>query len=227
MTALDSFKEIKAKYDDIISTILNEKVSLETQIPQAKIDHEQAVMNQVESSTKVTKDATLKAKNNIVDLKQGVADAEERLSIAKRIRNQRLKEIFPSVQQEFIEYQQSVSDEILAEADKLKELRCQFLLKAKELHDKALEARSLHNDIGGLANEFGGEFKTRLTLPQLNFVSNFSGTYSHLAPLPQECTQAYGLGIVPAFVEYFALTGDLLEDNQARQKLAELKGGKQ
>lgn len=219
--AIQTFKETKEHYDGIVQAIVKELTDLQVQLAQARGKYEDLVVQEVEG--KVKKETVTKARKQIEDLKEAIAQAEERRDIAQRIRNDKLQAIFPDVAREYIQYQQEIYDKQLAEAQELKKLRCQVLLKAKELHDIGRECRNLYQEISNIAMELGTEFKVRYNTPSLPMTANFNGVFQPLVALPNEVIEAYKLGKVPAFVRYFELTRKLIPEDLASQKLAELK----
>lgn len=222
--AIQTFKETKEHYEKIVQAIVVEITELQVKLAQAQGQYEQAVIGAIEGTVK--KEAVAKVRKEIADLKEQEANAQERKRIAVRIRNKKLQEIFPQVAQEYIAYQQEVYDKQLEEAQKLKALRCEVLLKAKDIYDMGRESRNLYQDISNIATELGTEFKVRYNTPRLPLEFVGGNRAEHLLAMPTEAREALLSGVVPAFVEYYHRTGELVrDDNKAKTLLDKLKKG--
>lgn len=220
---LEDFQKVNVKYSKIVSE-LNAKKQEQTQaLYVAKNELNKALLADIEGSTKATKDDVAKMKKDIQALQESLSDADQRIDLASEARNQKLKAIFPDVAKEYSVYSQEIHQSIMDDADELKIIRAEFLLKCQELHNRTKQAQSLHSEISSHARIVNIPFNVRLDMPVLNMTSNYAGVSAHLAPLQNEVTQAYQLGQVPAFVELFGITGELVENNKASVMLAEIK----
>jgi hypothetical protein len=57
----------------------------------------------------------------------------------------------------------------------------------------------------------------------LNLTGTYEGLHSSITPTVQEMLEAYAQGRLPYFVKLYLLTGEILPENKAREKIEQLQ----
>jgi hypothetical protein len=219
MATIDLYRDLESKYNDRIAELRNKQTILEASLSEAYASYTEAIASEVNPEGKGSPKLTAKAREAIENIKAELKDIQERVEVLEGLKQDKLKALFPSILKEYSVYSQEVYDKQMEEGQKLKELRCQVLLKAKQVHDIGRQARNLYQDISNMAMELGVEFKVRYNAPNLPMTANFEGVFQPLIALPNEVTEAVQLGKVANFVKYYEKTGKFVPEDIARNEL--------
>lgn len=222
---LAEFNEVKARYEAIITKLMEKRTQLETKLAQAKEAYNQALINDIEKGSKRTQTELSKIQQIIEEYKQQLADNAQRIEVAKDVMTKRLQALLPGLKEARDMAIQEARDEIKNSENKARELKAQYILFARHLNQpfskaKEINSQFLHAAHAASVHEFDRE---RLQLPILNLVGTYEGPHTSLMPTVNEVTEAYTIGKLPFFVQLYDLTGEILPENEAMKKLERLR----
>lgn len=212
---LHKFNEINEKFNEKLQVAEINKQELTTEFYKAQTHYKEMQYLCVEENSSGNKQKQTKAYKALNDVRQQVKEADEHIELVKEVKNNKLKDAFPKVEAELKASHEQAKQDVEAELDSLKKLRCDIVLKALELKDKFTEVNAKSNEIHSLAREIGIDFKFNGDLPSINLHNNYGGNDKAYAPSQQEVIEAYHRGTVAPFIRYYGETGNLVSDADA------------
>lgn len=223
MEKFNQYDQLNNEYETKLQQFKNERAEIYIKLEQAQQAYRQVRIDGLESSTKTAKDTVVKARNVLEGLRVELVELDEQIALLEEVRADRLRQLYPELEGEFEQIHQKVVADIQAKMVELKKIRCEYVLKCVELHQMGLEASEAFTRLHYTGNKLGVDFKHRLTMPSINLTSTYFGNDAPLAPLPDEVMIAYNTGKVQPFIKYYGLTGELVDNKTASERLA--KGG--
>lgn len=228
---LQEFNNVRTGLISIIEDLTVRKSELEVKIQQAKASHEQALIADLEDGNKKTLAEIARYDRLIEDYARELANVERRLDVARGLKKKRLSDLIPELKKFRDETIAESAKEIKDGVIKGFEEKARFILYARDLNRHYQHAHEVHNLLLEASHVAGiREFdRDRIDLPQINLVGVYEGPHSSILPTAEEFKAAFHLGIIPAFVELYELTGEIvIPDSKAQDRLNEIKrnGGK-
>lgn len=222
MSKLELYKDLEQKYDSKIIELRNMRISLLGQLTQAHEAFSQAIASELDPEQKGNARMTAKAKEAIEKVKGEIKDIDERLTVLEQLKQDKLTQLFPSIVKEFNQLNNESITQIEREAEALKCHKADFLLHLVKLHNMGQDAKDMFYTLQGVSNQLGIPFRERCYMPTINMTFVGNGCDKAYAPTDGEISRAYGLGQVELWIQWYAKTGDIVSNEEARQLL---KGG--
>jgi len=216
------FVAVRDRYDALIRDLDARMVELEERLNRHNANYENAIKKDIDHSNASTR-ANVKRYTGQRD--EDVAElinVKERIRIAKNVKDERLRDLLPALKQSrditIKEAQRETEDKTaLAYAMKAK-----FLLFIRSLNEPRTKAATADAQFREAARSCGVEVRRDFFgISEINVSSTYSS--SPVAPTQNEINEAFKLGKVPCFVRWYEMTGEILPEDEAYQKLAELK----
>jgi hypothetical protein len=224
---LQEFNNVRAGLKKIIEDLAGRKTELEIKIQQAKVSHEQALIADLEDGNKKTLAEISRLDRIIEDYEKELANVERRLEVANGLKQKRLSQLIPELKK--------FRDETIAESEKeIKagvirgfEEKARFILYGRDLNRPYKHAHDVNNFFLECCHAAGihDYDRDQVHLPSVNLTGVYEGPHSSILPTEQEFKGAFHNGYVPAFVQLYELTGEVLPDDKARDRLNEKRNG--
>jgi hypothetical protein len=219
------FQAIKERYDNIIRELEDQKADLESKLAFAEAHLERAIRDDLETGTRQTKNEVAKISANNDANRTKLANIRVKLDVARNMRRDKLREFLPELKKARDMAIQEAQIEIEDKTTEALEWKAKYLLFIRELNKPKRMADEADNKYKEAARTCGVEVpKDFFGLPVIN-VSSTYGSYP-VAPLKDEIIAAFKLGKVPAFVQWYEMTGEIIWETEAHQKLWQLMEGK-
>jgi uncharacterized protein YcbK (DUF882 family) len=223
MEKMSKFEEIKTQFETKINDLRREIRETEQKVEEFAQDYREAMTAHALGGGKEAANALAYARGAWTHEKQKLEDAQERLAVLEQVKAQKLAEAMPNLVKENRAQIDAIRQEYVKAAQELLKQRAEILLTLRSLWRKGQEARSIYDESAAAARIAGVEFRDRFEMPMLNLFGTHGTKDSWLLPLNQEASVALHTGQVPAFVEWYAISGELIGENEAAAKLAQAR----
>lgn len=222
---MSEFKEIESMYQLIITTLNEQEKELEQKITQNKESYHRAMMIDIEDGTRKTQAELSKHLRYAEEYERQLEDIQKRIEIAGYLKGEKLKELLPELKIAKDKAIQEASKEINENKAKGYELKAQYILFARDLNTPYRRAKDTQEQFLTACHSIGVHNFDRdfISLPTLNIASTYEGLHSSLAPTMDEILDAYTRGKLPYFVQLYEMTGEILPENDAREKLEQMQ----
>lgn len=221
MESMTKFDQLLADHEAKRADLQAVKRDMENELQEAREVLKQAMITSLDVDTKTARVAIAKAKKTVEDLETELEDMDERLELLTEVNNERLWELYPQLVEDFTKAHNEATAEILNKALELKKLRCEFILKARELGRIGGTAGEAYSRLERAKKMLDIKERHWFSLPTLNLTSSLEGIDKPLAPSETEVKRAYGSGAVEPFIEYYGKAGELVSNQEARKRLTE------
>jgi len=222
---MNEFNEIGSKYQANIASLIERQKELEQKIARNKESYRQATAMDIEEGTKKTQAELSRLLRHGEEYERRLRDLQNRTEIARRLREEKLKELLPGLKEAKSKAIEEAAKEINENKVKGYELKAQYILFARDLNKPYCRARNIHAQFLAACHSVGIHDYDRsfLSLPTLNIASTYEGLHASMAPTMSEILEAYTNGRIPFFAKLYAETGEILPEDAARIKLAQLR----
>lgn len=219
------FHEVRERFDTKIKELENEKAGLEAKIRKAREMYEIALINDIDDGNRKTQAELSKYLRLAEDLDKQVLDINRRIARIEQLKIEKLLELVPELHHARNTEVEQQCEKVLDGKKGALELKAKTIIYFRDLNKPIREAARIDMEFKNACHLAGDHSHDRdfLHTPMLNLTSTYTGRYAPLAPLPQDLTDAYHFGKIPAFVELYELTGEILPEEKAAEKLAQLK----
>lgn len=222
---MNNFKELESKYELLVASLNEQQKELEQKITQNKESYHRAMMTDIEDGTKKSQAELSRHLRYAEEYERQLEDIQKRIEIAGYLKREKLKELLPVLKIAKDKAIQEATKEINENKAKGFELKAQYILFARDLNEpyrraKDIQAQFLASCHSVGVHDFDRDF---ISLPTLNIASTYEGLHSSLAPTMDEIMDAYTRGKLPYFVQLYDMTGEILPENDAREKLEQLR----
>lgn len=222
---IDHFHEVRKRFDAKIKELENEKADMEAKITKAREMYEIALINDIDDGSRKTQAEMSKCLRQAEDLDKQVRDISKRIERIRQLKNDKLRELLPGLHQARNLALEQQRQKVFNCKKGALELKAKTILFFRELNKPFKEAQKLDNEFKTACHLVGDHTYDRdwLNMPALNLTSTYTGRYAPLAALPNDLTDAYNFGYIPAFVRLYESTGEILPEEKAAEKLAQIK----
>ena len=222
----EKFNDTNIHYQSKIEELYKERRELEQKLINEKEAYERMVLKEVESSRKRNQsDASMMMRKGVEEIEKQIKDMDYRIELIQQTKVAKLKKMLSEMKKAHDLAVKESSNEIEKRKVEALERRCQYLLFIRNLNEPYQAARDIHSQFINAAHIAGVSDYDResISMPTLNLTGQYGQTHEHLAPLQHEILEAYRLGRVPFFVKLYALTGELLSEGEARNKIEQMR----
>lgn len=219
MKKFEQLEQLSREFDEKLARLQSQKRKVKQELAEARDAYQQIRINNFDNDSREALNEVVNAQKPVKDLERFLDVIDDQLELLEQARKQRLVKLLPDVVEEFNKIYNNTYAEIEKRGMELKKLRCEYLLKCRDLYEMGNNGRIAYNKLQNISRMLGVKFDQRFELPVLNLTSTYAGLDAPLAPLPNEVNEAYRLGIVPAFVEYYWLTGEIVPSHIADERI--------
>jgi len=219
------FHETRERFVAKIKELENDKADLVAKIVKAREMYEIALIDDVDEGSRKTQAELSKYLRQAEDLEKQVRDITKRIAHVEQLKNEKLLKLLPGLHQARNTAIEQQRGKVLDCEKGALEIKAKTILYFRDLNKPIQEAARVDMEFKTACHLAGDHTYDRdwLHMPTLNLTSTYTGRYAPLAALPQDLTEAYNLGKIPAFVRLYELTGEILPEDKAAEKLAQLK----
>ncbi|MTI84279.1 MAG: hypothetical protein FH756_10310 [Firmicutes bacterium] len=218
---MTEFKQVRDHYNQIIRDLEEQKGEIEERIAFFQPRYERAVRNDFDKKSAASKAAVTKLVNQRESDESELNNIKARITVAQNVRDERLRELLPELEKlkdEVIREARKESQDLTTEA---REFKARYLLFIRFLNEPRARAAEINSQYVEAARIAGVDVRESFYgLPKVNLTSTYGN--DHIAPTEYEINRAYH-GHLPAFVQLFEQTGELLPEGEAFRKLDLLK----
>jgi hypothetical protein len=218
------FGEAREKGTAAISTIKAKKIALECNLSEAKAEWQLALIKEIEGE----KVDLTKSQKQMRAIENEIALTEELVQAAELRLHSQLVEIIPALEVARNASHEQTWDDVSEQTKNLKVKRCEFIIACQHIGMTAAKSYDTENLFLSMILEAYGTQSSykpsrRVGIPAINLYSQYESISNHCAPSEHEVRVALGTGGIPAFVRWYAKTGELISNNDAHKRLEELK----
>lgn len=221
------FNEVNDKYMMVINEIKTKIASLENQKQSMQEEWNTLLLLEVEGEKHANFDTFQK---KLASITNDLNIQKSLLRTAEVRKHTALIDLMPLIEQGRNEFHNDVYEEVNDGTENLKRKRCDYLLACKEVSEIKAKGNAVEKEFNdcirkayGYVGDGNGYSKPRRKeYPIVNLHSDYVAVDEHVAPNSQETIKALN-GTLPLFVEWYALTGDLVTEREARTLLNERK----
>ena len=219
------FYKTREKFDARVKQLESEKADIEAKIAKAREMYEISLIDDIDDGNRKTQAELSKHLRQAEDLEKQVRDITKRVAHVNQLKNEKLREMLPELHQARNAALEQKRKEVLDCANGAFELKAKTILYFRDLHKPIVEASQVDGNFKTACHLAGDHSYDRdwLSMPTLNLTSTYTGRYDPLVALPQDLTDAFHFGKIPAFVRLYELTGEVLSQDAAIKRLAEME----
>jgi|GEM_PF-2786107 len=224
---LKEFKEFNEKFETRLQELQRDRDDIYEKLEIERYSYAKALADDVKQSDRKKQSEMSRIRRNIESLGRHVSDIDDRIDYTKKARYEHLVTILPNIKGACVsDIDMQVTNIKDVELEILRR-KCEYLAIFADVFQYKSEAGGIHQSFLNEAHSLDNhEYdKPYLSLPTLNLASNYMGgaALPPLMPQLQEVQDAIQQGKLPAYVQYYKKTGLVLPDNDARDKLDEMK----
>lgn len=224
---LKEYKEKDGKFETRLQELQRERENCYAKLEKQRKTYVDALYVDVKQTEKMKQSDLGRIRRSIEGISRQLGDIDNQIEYAKEARYQFLVTLLPDLKEA------SASD-IDTKITSIKDVELEILRRKCEYIAIFAEVFRYKNEAMGIRQSFLNEAhslnkheydKPYLSLPTLNLSSNYMGgsALPPLMPQLQEVQDAINQGKLPAYVQYYLKTGQVLPDNEAHKRLDEMK----
>lgn len=224
---LKEFKEKDEKFETRLQELQRERDKCYAKLEEKNKSYVEALYVDVNQTQKKKQSDLCRIRRSIEGLGRQLVDIEKQIEYTKEARYQYLVTLLP-------ELKEACASDIDTKITSIKDVGLEILRRKCEYLAIFAQVFRYKNEAMGIRQSFLNEAhsldkheydKPYLSLPTLNLSSNYMGgaALPPLMPQLQEVQDAINHGKLPAYVQYYLKTGQVLPDNEARDRLNEMK----
>ncbi len=161
----------------------------------------------------------LDSKRKLQSVSDEINEVRSFLASAEQAIRDQLKGLLSGLERELGREVAETSERIQSQADALKRSRAELLILLAKFHDEAINEN--YAEVANIFQSHGETLRVRNDVPTLNLFFSGAGVDKHVLPTEQEMTRAYKGGFLPDWIRWFAVSGQIVENNLASRLLKE------
>lgn len=224
---LREFHEMKAKFDARIQELYKDRDELTVKLVRDNEAYGKALLDDVKQPNRKSQSELSQIRRGIESLEKQIADLDDRIGYTREVQDKQLTAMLPNLHEanELVINEQRKN--IKKSEQEILKQKCELLMAAAETYQHKREAVELRESFLNAAHSISNHNfdKPYLSLPVINISSSYFGgsALPPLMPTQQEIQNALNYGKLPAYVELYRIENVVLPDNDARNKLDEMK----
>jgi hypothetical protein len=155
-----------------------------------------------------------------------IARVDDRITLLERRRNEKMDDYIPELMEAKNEEYTRLHAQATEKLAAFRKLKAEMLLAAVQLHEEHREYSQIRSELGRVATVIGYRLPTDFSALPTVVVVNHYQPETAIAPSERELEDAVGAGKLPAWVEWYGLTGAVVSEQEAHHLLREAKGTK-